>query len=245
MNLNIYLYIVNKIFRMSENQVLEQEVLENTKPQQKTFSTPVAYASLLSKLRQNANVVNSNSNSNDVNNNKQENQSEKNKRGFRPRQNGQKPRQNRQKNQDTQEIQQGSQENVQGQQGEVRLSPEDYLGELKKCQKAFFVHLVEYLKEEFVIKSENDKNKEVKIIKKTNLERIKDGLGVNVMRLFLDKSEKPEQKYIAELKYLDNLVTNRQMNFVGALTKYMNNYGIVTSFRGKNNIMIHSPYIVV
>ena len=65
------------------------------------------------------------------------------------------------------------------------------------------------------------------------------------MRIFLDKSENSDQKYIDGLKYLDNLVTNTQLNFVETLSNYINKYGVVTSFRGKSNIMIHSPYLMV
>ena len=231
---------------MSENQVLE-----NTQTQPKSPPAPVVYADLLSRFRQNSNVGHNTLNDVDAKdvdaknakdveqvNQTQKNESNKNKRGFTPRQNGQKPRQNGQDKQYTQKD---------TQQKQPRLSQKDYLYELKNCQKSFFLHLEEYLKQEVLDKSKtNDDKKEVKVIKKTNLQRIQNGSpGVNVMRLFLDKTENSQQKYITELKYLDNLVTNRQMNFVETLSNYMDKYGVVTSFKGKNNIMIHSPYLVV
>ena len=245
---------------MSENQVMDQEVLEmdqkvleSNQTQLKIPLAPVVYSSLLSKLRQNNGMVvsvqdnnqDTNQDTNQNNNLQEQHGNDKNKRGFKPRQNGQKP----QPKKNGQQTQQGFQRNYKNnnQPRQPRLSPEDYLDELKNCQKLFFVHLAEYLKEEFIVKSkpEDDKKKEIKIIKKTNLSRIQGGLGVNVMRIFLDKNENSEQKYITGLGYLDNLVSNRQMNFVETLTNYMNKYGISTSFRGKNNIMIHSPYILV
>ena len=47
------------------------------------------------------------------------------------------------------------------------------------------------------------------------------------------------------MQYAENLVSNRQMNFFETLSNYMGKYNVVTSFRGKNNIMIHSPYLMV
>lgn len=262
---------------MSDNQVLESntpDLTNNVETQPKPQLVPVVYSSLLSKLRQNSkpdetqqeqNIQNNNNNNNNTNH--------PNIRGFKK--SGQKFNKSQQTDQiqqtqqtqqthQTQQTQQGfqrstknkkqkySKEKPQGKPQQTqrypRLSPEEYKEELKNCQKAFFVHLVKYLKEEFVVeqKLDDDKKKEVKIIKKTKLERIQNGYGVNVMRLFLNKGENSqEQKYIDDLKYLDNLVSNRQMDFVNTLSIYMSKYGLATSFRGKNNIMIHSPYLVV
>jgi hypothetical protein len=231
---------------MSENQVLEQEILEDnqtqtqhqTEPQTQTVPVPipVVYASLLSKLRQHTDVATSTNEHVPINTN--QNNDDKNKREPKPRQNGQ-----------YQQDFQRNNRNQQGQPMQPRLSPEDYGNELKKCQKVFFVHLSEYLKEQVIIKSkpEEDKKKEVKVIKKTNLERIQNGSSVNVMKLFLNNSENTnqQQKYINGLEYFDNLISNKQMNFFETLSNYMDKYNVVTSFRGKNNILIHSPYLMV
>lgn len=190
---------------MSEIQVSEQTIMENIK---ETNKTPVIYANLLSKLKQNIN-----SDTNTTNN----------KKIFTPTETKYhqiaKPRY-------------------------YRLSPEEYLTRLENCQKSFFAHLNEYLKKEAVMKSKSDDN--LKITKTTNLEKIKCGQNVNVMKLFLNDDIKyPQHKYIKDLKYLDNLVSNKEMNFVLNLSNYMSAYGISTSFKGKNYIILHSPYVMV
>ena len=254
-----------------EQDVLEQDVLESIQTLPKIPLVPAVYANLLSKLRQHSNITSNTitdpiQDTNQNNNSQQQYSDDKNKRGFKPRQNGIKPRQSQQQSQSQsqsqsqqqsqqQQQQQYFQNNYRNQQSQQRLSPEAYLNELKNCQKTFFVHLAEYLKEEITIKSksENDKKKESKedkkkeyiVVKKTNLERIQGGNSVNVMKLFLNISDSTDQKYITGLGYLDNLVSNRQMNFFETLSNYMNKYNIVTSFRGKTNIMLHSPHLMV
>ena len=126
-----------------------------------------------------------------------------------------------------------------------RLSPEEYAGELEKCSKAFFVHLNEYLGEEFVIKGKPnpDKPKEVpKSTKKTNLQRIQDGMAVNVLKVVYDREKD------GDLKYLDNLVRSTDMSLLTKIGTYMKNYGLVTTLKNLNNrdaIFVHSQYVMV
>lgn len=123
-----------------------------------------------------------------------------------------------------------------------KLSKVEYLEELKKCQKAFFNYLMEYLKEEVNVKVEEsepvNKKNPVKFIKKTNLNRIQSG-SVNIIKA-VKKLEKDE-----DLKYLNNLIQNRSMNFVQTLGTNMEKYGLMTTFRNKDTIWVHSPYYKV
>ena len=127
-----------------------------------------------------------------------------------------------------------------------RLSTSEYLDELKKCQKVFFTYLTTYLKEEVSIKvsepitnsTSNDKKNPIKFIKKTNLLRIQSG-SVNIIKVIRELEQD------GDIKYLDDLIKNRSMDFVQTLRTQMEKYGIVTTFRNKNTIWIHSPYIIV
>ena len=105
------------------------------------------------------------------------------------------------------------------------------------------------MSEEILIKqkTDDDKKKEVTTIKKTNLDKILGGQGVNIIKIITDRcqSRLTDKNTNDELKYLDNLVTNKQMNFVKTLSNYMNKYDVLTTFKGKNNIVLHSPYLMV
>ena len=202
--------------------------------------SPMTYANLLTKLRNDSESNTSISNDNIVNLNTNTNTSTYNygNKNLKPRFVKQ---YNNKKN--------------------PRLSPEEYSNELKKCQKLFFVNLAKYLKEEIVIKTKPDSKNTTQTIKKTNLQKIQDGSSVNIMKIFLNKNHddkidentshdvnpvvNPQNKYIDGLEYFDNLISNRQMNFVETLSDYMSKYGVITTFKGKNNILIHSQYLIV
>lgn len=123
-----------------------------------------------------------------------------------------------------------------------KLSTSEYMEELKKCQKTFFNYLGEYLKEEVNVKVEDSepvsKKNPVKFIKKTNLVRIQSG-SVNIIKA-VKQMEKDD-----DLKYLDNLIRNRSIDFVQTLRTNMEKFGLMTTFRNKDIIWVHSPYIKI
>jgi len=152
-----------------------------------------------------------------------------------------------------------------------RLSREKFEQELIKCKKAFYTHFNEYLKEEVQIEvktSENPDSKKQtgpKSVKKTNLQRIQDGMiTVNILRVIRDRElksnskskltlepepeQEPKQKPTidndieSELGFLDELVANRKMNFVFELSEHMAKFNVVVTQRGKS-LMLHSFYI--
>ena len=75
-------------------------------------------------------------------------------------------------------------------------------------------------------------------MKKTNLLRIQSG-SVNIIK-FIRSLEKDN-----ELKYLDNLIRNRSIDFVQTLRTNMEKYGLITTYRNNDTILVHSPYIIV
>ena len=123
------------------------------------------------------------------------------------------------------------------------LSAKEYSNELVKCQNKFFVHLSEYLNEQVVTRPKLDNSKDkksqelVKSVKRTNLERIQGGVSVNVMKVVKEKEQDED------LRYLSNLVSNRGMNFVDKLSEWMGKANVVTTFRNRDTIWIHSPYL--
>ena len=101
----------------------------------------------------------------------------------------------------------------------------------------------EYLNEQVVTRPKLDNSKDkksqelVKSVKRTNLERIQGGVSVNVMKVVKEKEQDED------LRYLSNLVSNRGMNFVDKLSEWMGKANVVTTFRNRDTIWIHSPYL--
>ena len=232
---------------MIENRILEENNTnnntqneDNKEIQTKYNQNPVVYSSLLSKLRQNVKQINHETEQNKETNTLNNNEQRPKVRGFK--------NSNKKQNLD-QKQNLDKKQNLDQKQNEPRLSTEEYLYELKKCQKAFFVELSDYLKEEILIKqkTDDDKKKEITTIKKTNLDKILDGQSVNIIKIVTNRyqSKITDKNKNDDLKYLDNLITNRQMNFVKTLSNYMDKYEVLTTFRGKNNIILHSQYLMV
>lgn len=225
--------------------------------------TPVVWGNLVQKLRQ----VNGETNREQVQNSSQEN-SQENSQKVKPRGFG-----NRNFNSGTRETVKGKNPDRKGSfkncQDKPRLSGEKFEQELNKCKKTFYTHLNEYLKEEvqMEVKTENPDSKKQsgpKLVKKTNLQRIQDGMvTLNVLRAMRDREfksylqahqqahhqlEQTESKQItyddfeSGLVFLDELVANRRMNFVFELAEYLAKFNIVITQRGKT-LMAHSVYL--
>lgn len=127
-----------------------------------------------------------------------------------------------------------------------KLSTRDYISELYKCHDIFYLRLNEYLKTEVIYKTRpSDDKKEPVIIKKTNLERIQSGAKFNVLNLFYDTSPDAEYKYLPEVKFLDNMIANKKMDFHFKLANYMKKFNIMVTFKNKNNIILHSPHLLI
>ena len=47
------------------------------------------------------------------------------------------------------------------------------------------------------------------------------------------------------LKYLENLVKNKEMNFIVKIGNHMSKYGLETTFKNKFTILVHSHYVMV
>lgn len=136
-----------------------------------------------------------------------------------------------------------------------RLSPEEYQKRLVGCQTVFMNELRTYLKEEVKTREketketgETGKSEETKTTDKpkskksqmTNLEQIQSGSrSVNIIRVINSRVEP------SKMVYLENLLKNRQMNFVEHLSEFMSKYNIRTTYKSLNTILLHSPYIIV
>ena len=131
-----------------------------------------------------------------------------------------------------------------------KLPFEEYQKKLMSCQELFMNELKTYLKEEIKTKETNEdaKTNETKTHNKskfkkrqmTNLEKIQSGAtNVNIIRVITTRVEP------SKMEYLDNLLKNRQMNFIGYLSEFMCGYNIKTTCKSFNTILLHSPYIMV
>lgn len=136
-----------------------------------------------------------------------------------------------------------------------RLSPEEYQKRLVGCQTVFMNELKTYLKEE--VKTREKENKETgeagkseeykttdkpksKKVQMTNLEQIQSGSrSVNIVRVINSRVEP------SKMVYFENLLKNRQMNFVEHLSEFMSKYDVRTTYKSLNTILLHSPYIMV
>lgn len=132
------------------------------------------------------------------------------------------------------------------------LSPEEYQKRLVVCQTLFMNELKTYLKENVKTReketSEAGKSEETKTIdthlpkkvQMTNLEQIQSGSrSVNIVRIINSRVEP------SKMVYLENLLKNRQMNFVEHLSEFMSKYDVRTTYKSLNTILLHSPYIKV
>lgn len=123
-----------------------------------------------------------------------------------------------------------------------RLSPEEYQKRLVGCQTVFMNELKTYLKEEVKTreKKTTDKPKSNKV-QMTNLEQIQSGStrSVNIVRVINSRVEP------SKMVYFENLLKNRQMNFVEHLSEFMSKYDVRTTYKSLNTILLHSPYIMV
>jgi len=131
-----------------------------------------------------------------------------------------------------------------------RLSPEEYQKRLVVCQTVFMNELKVYLKEEFKIKETRETEKDDKTktiyrhksnkVQMTNLEQIQSGSrSVNIVRVINSRVE-PHK-----MVYFENLLKNRQMNFIEHLSEFMDKYNVRTTYKSLNTILLHSPYIIV
>jgi hypothetical protein len=133
-----------------------------------------------------------------------------------------------------------------------RLSPEEYQKRLVGCQTVFMNELKIYLREEVKTKeketSEAGKLEETKTTNKpqpkkvqmTNLEQIQSGSrSVNIVHIINSRVE------ASKMVYFENLLKNRQMNFVEYLSEFMSKYDVRTTYKSLNTILLHSPYIIV
>ena len=139
-----------------------------------------------------------------------------------------------------------------------RLSPEEYQKKLVGCQIVFMNELKIYLREEVKIKEketneveksgEAEKSKKSKTTDKpksmkvqmTNLEQIQSGSRrINIIRVINSRVEP------SKMVYFENLLKNRQMNFVEHLSEFMDRYNVRTTYKSLNTILLHSPYIMV
>jgi hypothetical protein len=131
-----------------------------------------------------------------------------------------------------------------------KLSSEEYQKKLINCQTIFMNELNRYLKEEIKTneKQEQETNESKKITDKvkfskrqtTNLERIQNGSGcVNIIRIISSRVES------SKMEYFENLIKNKQINFVYYLGEFMNKYDVRTTYKSLNTILLHSPYIIV
>ncbi len=255
---------MSEIQQNQDQDQVQDQVQDQTNKQ--APPTPVAYSSLLAKLREqqkqklsSEQVESESKPESDIKSGSQAQKTQK--RGFGKNQKTTTPkRSTRQtKSQDqtegqtqtNSELKQRPRSNFKPkfQQNQTpRLSPEEYMEELKKCQNTFFKYLGEYLREEVVMKPKQEDTKkdsgkkdakQAKPVKKTNLQRIQDGQSVNILRAIKEKEQN------SDLKYLDNLVTNRQIDFVKNLAEQMSRACVCTNFKGKYTIMLHSPYLMV
>ena len=107
-----------------------------------------------------------------------------------------------------------------------------------------------YLREEVKQKETGDveKSNETKSTDKpkskkpqmTNLEQIQSGSrSVNIVRVINSRIEP------SKMLYFENLIKNRQMNFVEHLSDFMAKYDVRTTYKSLNAILLHSPYIMV
>ena len=131
-----------------------------------------------------------------------------------------------------------------------RLSPEEYQRRLTSCQTVFMNELKTYLKEEVkqketgdVEKSNKTKSADKPKSKKpqmTNLEQIQSGYrSVNIVRVINSRVDP------SKIVYFENLVKNRQINFVQHLCEFMAKYDVRTTYKSLNTILLHSPHIMV
>lgn len=227
---------------------------------------PVVYSSLLDKLRANAGIIPKlsvlDTDEKKLEPNEDEQVSKPKPRGFKAQQGSYKSRTNGfvnkkpvQESTKSEQVQtqdqnqnqtQDQNQNQQKKEEFVRLSPQEYKEALKNCQKTFYSYLVEYLKEEISVKvselesgpESKNKKESVKYTKKTNLVRIQSG-SVNIIKVIKEKQQNDD------LKYLRDLVSNRSIDFVSHLSLYMEKLGLVTTFRNKDTIWIHSPYMII
>ncbi len=256
-------------YQMENNQEMEQtqeeQIIEIEKDVvQKAQPTPVIYSDLLKRLRQTqAESIKLTESTESTESSGQSAQSGQSGQSAQTKSDKSVKSSNQSKSKNVRGFKNNSKYNNNNHTQLPRLSKEDYQKELENCQKVFMNELKVYLVEEFKEKEKqttqetnnlgNNESKDVKDAKNTkskdskskkppmtNMERISKGIiNVNIVRVICSRVEGNK------LDFIEKLIVNGQMDFVGKLGEYLAKYHIMTTYRTPKAILLHSPYIKV